>query len=34
MFKSPLFAIDKDWKKYSLADPETRKELGRILERV
>jgi hypothetical protein len=34
IFKSPLFAIDKDWKKYSLADPETRKELGRILERV
>jgi hypothetical protein len=33
MFKSPMFAIDKDWKKYSLATPETRAELGKILER-
>jgi hypothetical protein len=28
----PYFAFDSDWNKYSIADPKTRQELGKILE--
>ena len=31
---SGLIALDSNWNKYNLADPATRRELGRILERI
>jgi hypothetical protein len=31
---SGLIALDSDWNKYNLADSATRRELGRILERI
>lgn len=30
----PYFAFDKDWNKYSIADPTTRRSLGKILEKT
>lgn len=33
-WRNPVFAMDKDWNRYSFADPETRFEIGKILNRL